>query len=274
MLGLNVFPPEVARKEIAFYKTVMQPYGLPLDSRTTLTKSDWTLWSATMADAPGDFTTLISPMVRYLDQTTKRQQFADSYKTDHLDVGGMHARPVIGGVFIKLLADRATWMQWAHADQTKAGPWAALPPRPTVTEWIPTSQQTPQTWRYSIDKPPAAWTAPEFDDSTWKEGPGGFGNRGAHHTDWTTADIWIRRTFVMPTGEFHDLEFNVFHDKDVEIYVNGVTAAKASGSVTSYELQPIQPAVRALLKAGDRITLAVHCHQTTGGRGSTWSCAT
>ena len=267
LLGLNVFPPEVAKKEIAYYKTVMRPFGLPLDSRTTVTKSDWTVWSATMADEPEDFQTLISPIVDYLGHTSTRQQFVDAYRTDNIKSGTFHARPVIGGVFIKFLADRATWTRWASVDKTKTGRWAFLPPSPKIVDVVPTSEETPQTWRYTTGAPPANWAAPDFDDASWQEGPGGFGNNGAHHTDWTTADIWIRRTFVMPTGEHPTLQFRVFHDEDVEIYVNGIQAAQASGFITDYETLPVQTAARALLKPGDRITLAAHCHQTTGGQG-------
>jgi len=33
LLGLNIFPKEVALKEIAYYLTIQYPYGLPLDNR-------------------------------------------------------------------------------------------------------------------------------------------------------------------------------------------------------------------------------------------------
>jgi hypothetical protein len=128
ILGLNVFPPEVARAEVAYYKKMLQPYGLPLDSRTKLTKTDWSVWSATLADNDADFKALISPIYDYLNQTTKREPLADSHITTDLDSGGFHARPVVGGLFIKLLTDRDKWKKWSSRDHTKLGAWAALPP--------------------------------------------------------------------------------------------------------------------------------------------------
>ena len=267
ILKLNVFPDEVARKEVAFYKTVLQPYGLPLDSRTKITKTDWTLWSATLADNQPDFETLIAPIVKYLDATTAHSPFVDLYETNKVTSDGMHARPVIGGVFIRLLADRTLWMKWAGADHAKVGDWALLPVQPKITEVVPTSQNEPQVWRYTTDAPSENWIEPDFNDQQWQQGPAGFGNNGAHHTDWETDDIWIRRTFTMPSGSYHNLEFNVFHDEDVEIYVNGVLAGSAPGFVTSYDTLPVMPAAKALLKPGATITLAAHCHQTTGGQG-------
>ena len=42
----------------------------------------------------------------------------------------MHARPVVGGLFIKLLTDRTEWQKWSTRDHTKLGVWAPLPPKP------------------------------------------------------------------------------------------------------------------------------------------------
>jgi len=130
ILGLNVFPPEAARMEVAYYKKMLQPYGLPLDSRKNLTKTDWSVWSATLSDHDADFQSLISPIYDYMNQTTRREPLADSYETTDLNSTGMHARPVVGGLFIKLLTDRATWTKWAARDHAKPANWAPLPPKP------------------------------------------------------------------------------------------------------------------------------------------------
>src|ERR1700722_12720408 len=270
ILGLNVFPPSVAQMEVAHYKTVMQRYGVPLDSRTHITKTDWTFWSATLADNQADFETLISPIYDYLNQTTARSPFVDSYVTDNIHSDGMHARPVIGGVFIKMLAGRALWMKWAHAGNSKVGPWAPLPEPPKVVEIVPTAQATGSLWRYTTQKPTGEWNQPEFDAAAWKEGPGSFGTEGTPgagvRTHCDTDDIWLRRQITLPAQSFAKLEFYVDHDEDVEIYVNGILASKDAGFTTHYVDLPIRPAARALLKPGATVTLAVHCHQTEGGQ--------
>lgn len=266
ILGLNVFPPAVAQTEVAHYKKVMQRYGVPLDSRTHLTKTDWSIWSATLADNQADFEAIISPIYDYLNTTTRRDPVADSYMTDDVKSGGMHARPVVGGFFIKMLSDRALWHKWASGDKEKAVGWAPLPKPPVVTPIVPTSLHNPVNWRYTTKKPGVDWTQPNFDASAWQEGPAGFGTVGGAHTPWKTDDIWIRRTFTMPEGDFKNLQFYVYHDEDVEIYVMGVLAASEGGFVNGYEPLTINPAALALLKPGAQITLAAHCHQTGGGQ--------
>ena len=267
LLGLNVFPPSVARKEIAFYKTQMQPYGLPLDSRTRTTKSDWTIWCATMADTQADFEMLTDPIYAYLDQTAARRPFSDWYDTTDVNSVMFNARPVVGGVFIKMMQDPVLWHKWASRDKTLVTGWAPIPVAPTVVDVVPNSQATPATWSYTTTKPTADWTAAGFDDSGWKKGEAPFGNIVNPRTDWNTSDIWIRRTITMPATSASNLQFSIVHDEDVDVYVNGVLAASELGFNTGYEAVPIEPAALALLKPGATVTLAAHVHQTQGGQG-------
>ena len=183
----------------------------------------------------------------------------------------MHARPVIGGVFIKLLADRPKWRKWTELDDNlRPSNWAPLPVAPKLVELVPTSRTSSQTWRMSLTKPGDDWTKAVFDTSAWQEALGPFGSDGtpgiAPKTKWTSDDIWLRREIVVPALKSDPLVI-AYHDEDVEIYFNGVLAAKESGYVNSYEPLEILPAAKALLKAGAKITIAVHCHQTSGGQG-------
>lgn len=113
LLGLNVFPEEVRKTEIAYYRTKLQEYGLPLDSRKTYTKTDWELWTATMADTREDFDAIVDGVFRFADESTSRVPLTDWYETTDAKQVGFQARSVVGGLFIPLLKDASVWRKWA-----------------------------------------------------------------------------------------------------------------------------------------------------------------
>jgi len=112
ILDLKLFPPDVLDKEFKYYRKVQNEFGLPLDNRKDYTKTDWLLWTATLG-SQDDFATLTAPVVRFLADTPDRVPFSDFYYTSTAKDAGMHARPVIGGVFVKLLNEPQTWKKWA-----------------------------------------------------------------------------------------------------------------------------------------------------------------
>lgn len=103
ILDLNIFPESVRKKEVAFYLTKQQKYGLPLDNRRTYTKSDWVLWTATLADSDEDFNALVAPIWKYANETPDRVPISDWHEATDAKVQNFRARSVVGGYFIKLL---------------------------------------------------------------------------------------------------------------------------------------------------------------------------
>ena len=106
LLALNLFPPAIARREVAWYLAHQKVYGLPLDQRKDWAKGDWTLWSATLAESEADFRALVAPLRRWLDETPDRVPFSDWYDSVSGRQVGFQARSVVGGVFAKLLDTR------------------------------------------------------------------------------------------------------------------------------------------------------------------------
>ena len=130
----------------------------------------------------------------------------------------------------------------------------------------------PAVWAYSTaEEAPVDWNAPAFDDSAWKRGAAGFGTSDTPsiqvHTPWNTPTIRLRSKFQMPKPTTGDVVIlHLFHDEDVEIFVNGKRLAQASGFSTAYEDRPLSAEARALLVEGEN-TIAVICRQTRGGQG-------
>jgi hypothetical protein len=269
ILGLGLFPDDLLKKEMAFYRKVQKPYGLPLDNRKAYTKIDWTLWTACLTDDRGDFDALVGPVHDFVSATPDRSPLTDWYQTDTARRVGFTARPVVGGLVLRALYEPAVWQKYAARDRTRATTWAPLPAAPKVVPVVPAADREAARWRYTLEKPGAGWTKADFDDSSWKSGKSGFGTAGTPGavigTTWDTADIWLRRDFELPDRRDINLHLWIHHDEDAEVYLNGVAALRTPGYATGYDVQPMTPAARAALKPGKN-TIAVHCHQTTGGQ--------
>ncbi len=113
LLGLNLFPKEVLKREIEYYKKIQAPYGLPLDNRERYSKNDWITWTATLADNMDDFKTLFDPVWKYAQATPDRIPFSDWYIVDNAFHVGFQARSVVGGLFIKMLDNKDLWKKWS-----------------------------------------------------------------------------------------------------------------------------------------------------------------
>ena len=108
MWGLNLFPNNVIDKEINYYLTKQNPYGLPLDSRKDYTKSDWIMWTAAMSSDQVTFEKFIAPLYKYINETTSRVPISDWHDTKNGKMTGFKARSVIGGYWMQVLANKKT----------------------------------------------------------------------------------------------------------------------------------------------------------------------
>ncbi|KAK7064805.1 DUF1793-domain-containing protein [Favolaschia claudopus] len=96
-LDLKLFPQSLYEQQTAWYKSVANEYGVPLDTRHTYTKTDWEVWTAAiMSDVEGR-DLFINGLKKYLSDGSNRAPFSDWYDTKTGVTSGFIARPVVGG---------------------------------------------------------------------------------------------------------------------------------------------------------------------------------
>ncbi len=114
ILGFNLFPATVRQTEIAFYLKHLNRFGLPLDNRKSYTKLDWQIWTATLADNPADWNALLDPIGHWINEGPSRVPLTDWYDTKTGKQEAFQARSVVGGVYIKALADKDLAAKWRN----------------------------------------------------------------------------------------------------------------------------------------------------------------
>ena len=112
LLGLNLFDPKVKQTELIFYARKINQYGLPLDVRKDYTKLDWEIWTATLVGTQEQFKLFMTPIAKWINETPSRVPLTDWYDTKSGKQMQFQARSVVGGVFVKALADAEAVKEW------------------------------------------------------------------------------------------------------------------------------------------------------------------
>ncbi|KAL0949421.1 hypothetical protein HGRIS_009482 [Hohenbuehelia grisea] len=97
LLKTNLFPASIYQMQTAWYKTVAQPFGVPLDTRHTYTKSDWEIWTAGIMTDNAARDLFISSVRKWAADGLSSQPLGDWYETTNGNPQGFRARPVVGG---------------------------------------------------------------------------------------------------------------------------------------------------------------------------------
>lgn len=103
ILKLNLFSKKFKEREVDYYLSISNEFGVPLDSRATFTKSDWLVWTASLTEDINKRKQLIAPLNNYLLKGEKRLPFGDWYYTETGKLKMFTNRTVQGGCFILLI---------------------------------------------------------------------------------------------------------------------------------------------------------------------------
>ncbi len=106
--GTKIFSRKFMDGEIAHNRKHFQKYGMPLDNRAENTKSDWLVWTASMATSKKAFMSYVAPLWNAYHESPSRVPMTDWYDTVSGRVVSFQHRTVQGGLYMRLLMN-----EWA-----------------------------------------------------------------------------------------------------------------------------------------------------------------
>lgn len=104
--GSGLFTQEFMDAEIADNMKHFNKYGMPLDSRADYTKSDWLVWTASMASSDKVFSDYIAPLWKAYNESPSRVPLSDWYDTVSGRWVSFRHRTVQGGLFMRVLMNK------------------------------------------------------------------------------------------------------------------------------------------------------------------------
>lgn len=99
----GLLPDSFFEAEIQRYRQEIMPYGVPLDSREKYTKSDWTIWAASLTGKKEDLAFFSERLWAAYNTMRTREAMTDWYFTDTSEMCSFRHRTVQGGLFIRLM---------------------------------------------------------------------------------------------------------------------------------------------------------------------------
>lgn len=129
---------------------------------------------------------------------------------------------------------------------------------------LPASDEQAYQCKYTETQPANGWALSQYNDDSWDTGAAPFtDDKTEAKTLWTNKNIWIRRIFTLTNTNIDKLLLKLYHDDNVEVYLNGEKIFTNIGWTSDFELIPLSDAIKNKLKKGTNI-LAIHCANTAG----------
>jgi hypothetical protein len=108
LLQTHLVPRAVYEMQSAFYPTIAEAFGVPLDTRHGWAKNDWEMWAAAVA-GESTRTEMVARLAKWIGETSTGSPATDLYEAATGGYGPVPfaARPVVGGWFALLALGRA-----------------------------------------------------------------------------------------------------------------------------------------------------------------------